>query len=90
MSDTNFYYYDMQYTDLITLAETYAAHQRRTLNTVARRAGVHLLLFERLKAGSGCRVDSFNHAVNWLDANWPTDLEWPAGIERPSKKRRAA
>lgn len=78
----------MQYTDLIALAETYAAHERRTLNTVARRAGVHLLLFDRLKAGSGCRVDSFNQALGWLDANWPADLAWPDGIARPSASKR--
>lgn len=78
----------MQYEDLITLAETYAAHEERSLSTVARRAGVHLLLFTRLRAGAGCSVSNFNQALGWLDANWPADLAWPEGIARPSASKR--
>lgn len=78
----------MQYTDLITIAETYAAHEDRALSTVARRAGVHVLLFPRLKAGAGCSVSNFNQALGWLDANWPADLAWPDGIARPSARQR--
>lgn len=82
----------MQYSDLTTLATTLAAHRGRTLSTVARWAGVHPLLFDRLAANAGCRFDTFQKVADWFDQNWPADLEWPADVPRPSagKRRRVA
>jgi hypothetical protein len=82
----------MQYSDLLLLAKTLAAHKERTLNTVARWSGVHLTFFERLEAGAGCRVDTYRKVFDWFDENWPDDLAWPADVQRPSavKRRRVA
>lgn len=68
---------------LIRLADTYAAHVDRSLNIVAVRAGQHNRLFERLKKGLGCHIDTFNETVAWFAANWPDDLAWPADVPRP-------
>ena len=81
----------MQYEHLHTLASTYAAHVRRSVSTVADHAGLHNRLFRRLKLGGGCRVDTFNAAMQWFSENWPRDLEWPRDIPRlPRKKKEAA
>lgn len=34
-------------------------------------------------AGRDLNTRSYEHAMAWFSANWPTDLEWPTGIERP-------
>lgn len=86
----------MQYDAPLILARAYAAHIGRSLFTVADRAGVHPKFFQRLEAGHGCRVDTYAAVLAWFDANWPADLTWPDGVERPSarsrgrSKRRAA
>lgn len=83
----------MQYEHLISLFNTYATHEGRSAQTVSRRAGLHLAFFPRLVQGYGCRVDTFNKAMGWFAENWPSDLDWPADVPRPSapkKQRRAA
>jgi len=82
----------METTHLITLAQTLATHAGRTPRTVAGWCGVHSRLFDRLAAGRGCRVDTYNKALLAFGALWPADLEWPRDIPRPpkSKKEKAA
>lgn len=85
----------MQYEAPLILARAYSAHIDRGLFTVASRVGVHPKFFQRLAEGRGCHVDTFNRSMAWFDANWPADLEWPAGVPRPSaqtvkRKRRVA
>jgi len=77
-----------QRTALITLAEMYGAHVGRSDMTVAKRCGVHTRLFRRLKAGAGCRVDTFNEAMQAFDQRWPRDLEWPRDIPRPTPNKQ--
>lgn len=86
------HYGGMQYTHLTLLASILATHLGRSDMTVAKRCGVHSRLFLRLKAGGGCRVDTFNAALAAFSSNWPPDLEWPADVPRPkpAKKERAA
>jgi len=80
----------MEYDHLLTLCDTLAGHWDRSPVTVAKRAGVHARLFGRLRAGHGCRVDTYRTALAWLGENWPRDLEWPRDIPRPSKSKKEA
>jgi hypothetical protein len=85
----------MKYEAPIVLARAYASYIGRSLFTVATRAGVHLKFFQRLESGHGCRLDTYETVMNWFDCNWPPDLEWPPGVQRPSttslkRKRKAA
>ena len=80
----------MDYEHLIKLAATLAAHTGRSEFTIAKWCGVHARLFHRLKKGEGCRVDTFNHAIRSISERWPSDLEWPHSIPRPSKSKEAA
>ena len=79
----------MHRTDLLTLADLYARHQRRALATVSNRIVGHARLFSRLKANQGTTIRTYERALAWFDQNWPADLEWPAGVSRPSRKRAA-
>lgn len=85
----------VQYEHLTQLANLYAHHVGRSLMTVAKRVGVHNKTFVLLKQGRGCHFDTFTRAVDWFDANWPADLEWPDDVPRQSsnatrRKGRAA
>ena len=76
--------------NLITLVDRLTAHLGRSDMTIAKRAGVHTRLVPRLRAGEGCTVGSFTKMLTWLDENWPSDLEWPTEVPRPSSKDRKA
>lgn len=80
----------MQYSHLTQLASLLAAHVGRSDMTVAKWCGVHARLFLRLKAGAGCRVDTFNAAMAAFSERWPADLAWPADIPRPNKPNKEA
>ncbi len=80
----------MEYSHLTNLATLLGEHLGRSDLTVAKWCGVHSRLFLRLKAGGGCRVDTFKEALRAFDALWPADLEWPREIPRPSKSKEAA
>ena len=80
----------MQYSHLTELATLLAAHVGRSDMTVAKWCGVHSRLFLRLKAGGGCRVDTYNAAMAAFSDIWPRDLEWPRDIPRPSKSKKEA
>lgn len=36
-----------------------------------------------IEGEKGMTVASFERAMTWFSANWPADLDWPEGIERP-------
>ena len=79
---------------LILLAAAYSAHIDRSEQTVSKWCVGHGRLFQRLRAGKGCTLSTAEHVIRWFDENWPSDLDWPAEVERPSarrtRRRRAA
>lgn len=84
------HYWGMNYLHLIKLANLLATHVGRSDLTVAKWCGVHSRLFLRLKAGRGCRVDTFNDALQAFSKLWPADLEWPGDIPRPPRSKKEA
>lgn len=80
----------MEKHSLITLAETLAAHQGVTHYAISMRALGKGDFFKKLMAGGDCRTATAARVLGWFDQSWPADLDWPQGIERPSKRRRAA
>lgn len=75
----------MEYTHLITLAETLARHTGRAEATIANKAVGYARFFARLREGKGCAVHTANKAAGWFSENWPADLPWPEDIPRPAK-----
>jgi len=75
---------------LITLAETLATHQGVTHFAISMRALGKGDFFKKLMAGGDCRTATAARVVTWFDANWPSDLEWPADIPRPKQKKEVA
>lgn len=75
---------------LLHLAQIYADHRGLKLSTVATYAARDGKFFKSLAAGSGCTLGKAARIIDYFDANWPEDLEWPAAVSRPSRKRRTA
>jgi hypothetical protein len=69
--------------DLIELANRYAQHRGLTLSTVATYAGNDGKLFNRLSKGGGVTLRTASALISWFATNWPADLDWPDGIQRP-------
>lgn len=44
----------------------------------------------RLGDGAGFNVRTFDRLVEWFDANWPPNAEWPSDVPRPARSERGA
>ena len=76
---------------LLVLARTYAAHQGLSLSTVSTYVTKDGKIFGRLERGEAtCTLRRADQILQWFSDNWPVDLEWPAGIERPAPSAGAA
>jgi hypothetical protein len=75
---------------LVNLAEAYAAHRGLKLSTVATYAATDGKFFKSLSEGAGCTIRKAAVVVAWFDQAWPSDLQWPPQIPRPSKSKKEA
>lgn len=74
---------------IIKLARAYAAHKALTLATVSSYAANDGKLFLRMEAGADCTTRRAAKLALWFSDNWPPDLEWVAGVPRPSNRKAA-
>jgi hypothetical protein len=78
---------------LLRLAELLAAHEGVTHFAISMRVKGKGDFFKRLMApNADCRTRTASEVLEWFDANWPADLEWPRTVPRPKspKKKEAA
>jgi hypothetical protein len=75
----------MRADDLLELATAYAQALDLSLIQVGRRACGNTNVFARLAEGHGCNSRTIERASAWFTANWPSDLEWPASVPRPTQ-----
>lgn len=77
--------------NILFLARRLAAHRNNALTTISLRAAGQGVYLNKLENGQiGLTFARRDKVVNWFDANWPEELEWPRSIPRPSVKRDAA
>lgn len=70
--------------DLLRLADAYCAHEFRTEEALSGMVAGKGGFFKRLRRGGDCTTATAERAMNWLAANWPHGLDYPAGIVRPN------
>ncbi|TNF16795.1 MAG: hypothetical protein EP320_00600 [Rhodobacteraceae bacterium] len=80
----------MKVQDLVTLAKAYKTHRGLKMSSLGAYSANDGKFFTRLEQGGGCTIKTAQKVIDWFDQNWPADLEWPHGLERPSTKRSAA
>lgn len=78
-----------QTANLMRLAETYAAHEFRTLEAVSGMVKGKGGFFAALKRGGDCTTASSEAVLGWFDGHWPIDLAWPQFILRPTRPGKA-
>ena len=74
--------------DLTILAKKLANRERITLSGISARYAKNGNFFTRLENGGGCTLATYKKCTQWFSDNWPTDLAWPAGIERPAPQQQ--
>ncbi|MFN3662345.1 hypothetical protein [Yoonia sp.] len=76
---------------LVMIAELYSAHTGLKLSTISTYARNDGKFFGSLKSGTaGCTLKTADSVVRWFDENWPSDLEWPDCVPRPSISKEEA
>ncbi|MDE0109926.1 MAG: hypothetical protein OXN96_19140 [Bryobacterales bacterium] len=68
--------------DLPVLAGIYSNRRWRRLTTIGHRACRDTYFFKKLEQGR-VTIRSAERVWRWFGDNWPDDIEWPSGIERP-------
>ena len=51
--------------------------------TIWGRAVGDARFFQRIEAGHGFSVRTYDKAVQWFSDNWPEDAVWPPEVPRP-------
>lgn len=73
-------------TNLLRLATELSGHEGVTHWAISMRLFGKGDFFFQLEKGRQPRSDTYEKALGLLSQRWPTDLEWPAEIERPAAK----
>lgn len=70
--------------NLLVLARAFASATNRSVSTVSRITTGSGMTFDRLANGKGITTRRAANACQWFSDHWPSDFDWPAGIQRPA------
>jgi hypothetical protein len=76
--------------NILTLSDTLGAHLGITHWAVSMRVSSKGDFIKNLKDGSDIRTKTAARVLQRFHDNWPSDLEWPKGVQRPAKSKDAA
>ena len=69
---------------LLAVANSYCAATDMSKARLATLIANDGKFFDRIEAGGGFTVRTFETGMRWLSAHWPAEHAWPAGIQRPT------
>lgn len=73
----------LEISHLLQVVDAYRAATGVPDTTISNRLFADTKKIANLRAGADLYTARFNHAMRWLDANWPEGAVWPAGVVRP-------
>lgn len=76
--------------NILLLADIYGTHAGLSHWRVAFLLRGDGTFLKKLRDGATCTLKTAESVLAWFSANWPADLEWPAGIARPLAQKREA
>ena len=68
---------------LLAVADAYCTATGMSKARLATLVANDGKFFDRVEAGGGFTVRTYESAMRWLSGNWPADHPWPEGITRP-------
>lgn len=68
---------------IVRLATAYAEAEDKPLVTVSSRVFGDSKKLAAMAEGADITVRRYVHALQWFSDNWPSQAEWPVGIDRP-------
>lgn len=71
--------------DLLLVVDAYSLHKGRAASGLSCFSVGWAGLFDQLKEGGDCKTATAEAALDWFDAHWPIDLQWPKSVARPFK-----
>jgi hypothetical protein len=69
--------------DLLLVVDAYSLHEGRAASGLSCFSVGWAGLFDQLKEGGDCKTATAEAALDWFDAHWPIDLQWPKSVARP-------
>lgn len=69
---------------LLLCADTYCGARKIRRPTLSGLVFKDSRTLDRVAAGGSLTVRNFEWCMTWMSKNWPADLAWPQGVERPS------
>jgi hypothetical protein len=75
---------------LISLIEIYAKAKGLSPSRVGHVLFSSGTKYRELTEGKDITLARFEAAIKFFDANWPDDVPWPEGLQRPSLVAAAA
>lgn len=75
---------------LLKLASVFEAATGVTIPTIGKRALNDNTFFQRIAAGDGFTLKTFDRVIRWFSDQWPAGTRWPADAARrpaPSHER---
>ena len=72
---------------LVRLADAFGAAKGLSRGTVSDRVfGAGHVLGGMAAGTRDCSTGTYEKALQWFSDNWPDDVSWPAGIDRPARE----
>jgi hypothetical protein len=76
--------------NLLCCARAYAETRKLQLSTLGRLAVNDARFFTNLEGtATTFTARKYDEVIRWFSAQWPSDQEWPHGIERPQPAESA-
>ncbi|ORE87715.1 hypothetical protein ATO4_25213 [Aurantimonas sp. 22II-16-19i] len=69
--------------NLLAVAGAFQAATGLDQSTVSWRALGDVRKLAALSSGKDIQVTRYEKAMIWFSVNWPQDLSWPIGVDRP-------
>ena len=74
---------------LLTVSETFAASTSLSESRISTMVFNDGKVLARLRGGADVTTCRFERAMEWFAGNWPSQVDWPAGVSRPTAVEKA-
>lgn len=76
--------------NLFDLSTAYARYKGLRLGSLSVYANCQSEFFGRISRGKAVdfKISTYDRLITWFSDNWPDELPWPVGLERPTVRQQ--